>query len=294
MMISYFVRYHTFSIIMVTREKITITLRSDLIKRVDKLIDTQNIRNRSHAIEYLLTGALKPSVRNALILAGGKGTGARPLTRNIPKSLLPINGRSILEHQIDLLKRFDIRTIFIVVGYLGHTIKNRLGDGKKFDVNITYLEQDGDEIGTAHGVFLAKSFLSGAPFLMMYGDVLAQINLQDFIEHHSSSNCLATLALTSMKYPSLYGVATLRGEKIVGFAEKPKEKEELSRVISAGIACFEPEIFNHLSNDKNLGLERDVFPQLAKQEKLDGYLFEGKWFDIGTKDIYQRALKEWR
>ncbi len=279
---------------MITREKITITLRNDLVKRVDKIVDGERIRNRSHAIEYLLTQALAPSVHSALILAGGKGTGIRPLTKKIPKSLLPVNGKSILEHQLDLLKRFDIRAIVIVVGYLSRTIKDYLGDGKKFDVNITYLEQDEDEIGTAHGLFLAKSFLSGAPFLMMYGDVLAQINLQDFIEHHSSSNCLATLALTSMKYPSLYGVATLRGEKIVGFAEKPKEKEELSRVISAGIACFEPEIFNYLSSDKNLALERDVFPKLASKEKLDGYLFEGKWFDIGTKDIYQRALKEWK
>lgn len=278
---------------MITREKITITLREDLLKRVDETIDGEHIRNRSHAIEYLLTQCLKPTVHSALILAGGKGVGMKPLTEQLPKSLLPVNGKPILEHQIELLKSYGIQNIFILTGHLGEAIKRRLGDGSNFGVKITYLEQDSDDIGTGHALFLAKPFLSHNPFLMMYGDVLAEINLQDFIEHHTSSSCLATVALTSVKYPSLYGVATMRGEKIVGFAEKPKEKEELSRVISAGVACFEPAIFTYLSRDKDLALEKDVFPTLAKEEKLNGYLFEGKWFDIGTQEIYERAKKEW-
>jgi len=278
---------------MLTREKITITLREDLLKRVDETVDGEHIRNRSHAIEYLLTQCLKPTVRTALILAGGKGLGMKPLTEQLPKSLLPVNGKPILEHQIDLLKLYDIRNIVIVIGYLGQAIKNHFGDGGKFGVKITYLEQDKDDIGTGYALFLAKPFLANNPFLMMYGDVLAEVDLQDFIEHHTSSSCLATVALTSVKYPSLYGVATMRGEKIVQFAEKPKEKEELSRVISAGVACFEPSIFDYLSRDQHLALEKDVFPQIAKEEKLNGYLFEGKWFDIGTQDIYERACKEW-
>ena len=278
---------------MVTREKIAITLRSDLLKNVDEIIDGERIRNRSHAIEYLLTQSLKPSIHSALILAGGKGTGIWPLTKKMPKSLLPVNGKAILDYQIELLKGSDITNLIIVVGHLSNVIKQHLGDGSKYGIKITYIEQDGDEIGTGHGLFLAKQFLAHNPFLMMYGDVLAEIDLKDFIEYHGASDSVGTVALTSVKYPSLYGVAKLRGEKIVQFAEKPKEKEEMSRVISAGIACFNPEIFSYLSKDISLALEKDVFPKLASQEKLGGYLFEGKWFDIGTKEIYERAMKEW-
>ncbi len=275
------------------REKVTITLRADIIKKVDKTIDGDTIRNRSHAIEYLLTKSLTPRIQTALILAGGKGAKMKPLTEELPKPLLPVNGKPIIEHQIELLRSEDIRTIFIVVGYLGEKIKYHIGDGSKFGVRVQYIEQGPSEVGTGYAVYLAKNFVSGNPFLALYGDILVDINLKDFIDYHSNSNLTATLALTSVKDPSPYGVAKLRGGKIMEFVEKPKEKEEMSRVISAGLFCFEPQIFDELSSKKDLALEKDVFPALAKEGTLGGYVFEGKWFDIGTPEIYARAIKEW-
>ena len=276
------------------REKITITLRDDLLKKVDEIVDQDKIRNRSHAIEYLLSQSFLSNIDAALILAGGKGSKMKPLTEKLPKPLLPIQGKPILEHQIELLKACGIKEVSIVIGYLGEKIKQHFGDGSRFGVRITYIEQDAKEIGTGHALYLARNFLSSKRFCMLYGDILAEINLADCVEYHTTSNALATVALTSIKYPSFYGVAKLRGEKVVEFTEKPKEKDELSRVISAGIFCFEPEIFGKLSPAKDLALERDVFPKLAKEGKLTGYLFEGKWFDIGTPEIYARAQKEWK
>lgn len=275
------------------REKITITLRDDLLKKVDEIVDRDKIRNRSHAIEYLLSQSFVSKVGASLILAGGKGSQMKQLTQRLPKPLLPIQGKPILEHQIELLRNCGIKEAYIVIGYLGGKIKQHLGDGSKFGVRITYIEQDGKEIGTGHALYLAKNFLSHKRFVALYGDILAEINLNDFVKYHTNSNALATAALTSIKYPSFYGVAKLRGEKVVEFTEKPKEKDELSRVISAGIFCFEPEIFTKLSSAEDLALERDVFPKLAKEGKLTGYLFEGKWFDIGTPEIYARAIKDW-
>ena len=104
---------------------------------------------------------------------------------------------------------------------------------------------------------------------------------------------MATIALTSVKDSADYGVAKLRGEKITQFLEKPREKEELSRVISAGMFCFSEKIFETLPRSPRAALERDVFPKLAEENKLNGYLFEGKWFDIGTQDIYARAIRDW-
>jgi len=276
------------------RGKITITLRDDLLKKVDEIIDEDKIRNRSHAIEYLLSQSFLSKMETALILAGGKGSQMKSLTDKLPKPLLPIQGKPILEHQIELLGTCGIKEVYIVIGYLAEKIKQHFGDGSKFGMRITYIEQDGKEIGTGHALYLARNFLSNKRFCMLYGDILAEINLRDCVQYHVTSNALATVALTSMKYPSFYGVAKLRGEKVVEFTEKPKEKDALSRVISAGVFCFEPEIFSQLSQAKDLALEKDVFPKLAKEGKLCGYLFEGKWFDIGTPEIYERAIKEWK
>lgn len=276
------------------RERVTITVREDLLKRIDDFVDGEQVRNRSHAIECLLSQSFRPELSGAFILAGGKGVRMKPLTTELPKSLLPVQGKPILEHQIQLLRDADIRDIVILIGHLGEKIKYHFGDGSKWGVAITYIEQEKSEIGTAHALLLAKNIFPQNPFLVLYGDVLARINLRDFINHHAGTSALATVALTSIKEPSLYGVAKMRGESVVEFTEKPEEKEELSRVISAGIFCFGSGIFDRLSSRKDLALETHVFPNLAREKKLNGYLFEGKWFDIGTQEIYERAIREWK
>lgn len=276
------------------RSRITITLQEHIVSDLDRLVDGERIRNRSHAVEYLLMQTMKPRIGTAFILAGGKGVRMKPFTHELPKSLLPVRGKPILEHQIDLLRNADIRNIVILIGHLGEKIKAHFGDGSKLGVSLSYLEQKEKEIGTAYALHYAEHALTGKPFLALYGDVLAQINLRDLISHHSAAGATATVALTSIKYPSFYGVAKLRGEKITQFLEKPREHEELSRVISAGIFCCEPSIFKTIGTKQTAALERDIFPKLATEGKLNGYLFEGKWFDIGTRDIYARAIKEWR
>jgi len=275
------------------RDKITITLHCDIIKRIDETVDGEKIRNRSHAIEYLLRQSLKPKISKAYILAGGQGVKMKPFTEELPKPLLPIHGKPLLEYQIELLRSNEIREIYILIGHLGEKIQYYFGDGTRFGININYLSQPKAEIGTGHALYLARYIFTDAPFLTLYGDMLININLKDFIEHHLEGNTLATIALTSTKYPSPYGVAGLSGSKIANFTEKPAEKEAHSHVISAGLFCFNPKIFERFSSKKNFALERHVFPKLASEGQLGGYLFEGKWFDIGTPEIYAKAIREW-
>jgi len=275
------------------RKKITITIREEILKKVDEIIDHTRIRNRSHALEYLLSQTLGPKIKQAFILAGGRGAKMKPVTEEIPKTLLPIAGKPILEYQVELLRDANIRDIVILLGHLGEKIKYHFGDGGKFGVKISYVEQKAKEIGTAYALNLAKHYFSSSPFLMMYGDVLAEINLKDFIDFHLSSGGLGTVALSSIGTTLPYGMVRLRGKNIVEFVEKP-QKEGLSKVINAGLFCFEPGIFSYLSLKTNLSLEKDIFPKLAKEGKLAGYLFEGEWFDVGTPQIYEKAIKEWR
>lgn len=275
------------------RERLTITLRKNLLPQIDEIIDGVRIRNRSHAIEYLLLRSLRPRLSRAFILAGGEGIKMRPFTYEMPKSMLPVHNRPILEYIIDLLRNNEIREITILIGHLGEKIKNHFSDGARFSVKISYLEEKKAE-GTAKPLLKIKKFVKNQPFLVIYGDVLAEINLQEFFDFHQSHSGLASVALSSAAEPSPYGVVKLRGNRILEFEEKPKKNQKLSRLVSAGIYILNPKVINHVPNKAYSTLEEDVLPKLAQGGQLFGWPNDGQWFDVGTPEIYERALKEWK
>lgn len=274
------------------RNRLTITLKKDILKQLDEYIDGARIRNRSHAIEYVLSKYFAPKIKKAVILAGGKGLKMRPFTYEMPKAMIPVNNRPVLEHIIESLRRYDIREIIVSVGHQGNKIKQHFGDGSRFGVKITYLNQGKSETGTAAPILQAKKFVGSQPFLVYYGDVLANIDLDDMIDFHLTNNGLATAALTSVNKPSDWGVVRVQGSRVYSFLEKPDHRKDLSKVINAGIYIFEPKVFEYLKDAKRL--ERDVFPKLVEQRKLFGYLFAGQWFDVGNPEIYKQAVKEWK
>lgn len=274
------------------RNRLTITLKKEVLNQLDDLIDGTRIRNRSHAIEYILSKQFAPKVRRALILAGGKGLKMRPFTYEMPKALIPLNGRPVLEHIIESLRRYDIRELVISIGYQGQKIKQHFGDGSKYGVRITYLDQGRSETGTAQPVLQAKKFFNNQPFVVYYGDVLANIDLADMIDYHLSTNALVTMALTSVNRSSDWGVVRVQGSKVYSLLEKPDHRKNLSHLINAGIYIFEPKVFEYLVSAKRL--ESEVFTKLVERGKLAGYLFAGQWFDVGNPASYEQAVKEWR
>lgn len=275
------------------RDRLTITLRKDVVKQLDRTIDGFRIRNRSHAIEYYLSKGLGPKVNKVLILAGGRGIKMRPFTYEMPKSMIPVRNRPILEHVIEIIRSFDIRDIMISIDYLGDKIKGYFGDGSKFGVHITYAEGI-KPTGTAVPLISAKTFMGNNPFILWHGDVLADIDLMDLINFHESHKGLMTMALTSVSDPSAYGAVKLRGDKIMDFKEKAGRGPEVSRVINAGIYIMNPKIIDYIPNKPVSYLEKDVLPVLVKKGYLYGYVFAGQWFDVSTPDVYARALKEWK
>lgn len=275
------------------RVRLTITLKKNLIKSVDKAIDGVKIRNRSHAIEYLLSKILAPKISRAFILAGGYGVKMRPFTYEMPKGLIPVNNRPILEHIIDRLKEINIKDIIISIDYLGEKIKEYFGDGSKFGVKITYIENSKPS-GTAYPLLAAKNILGKSPFLLIHGDVLANIDFVDMINFHESHKGIITMALTSVEDPSAYGAVKLSGSKIMEFREKIGRGPEVSRLINAGIYVVNPTFLDFIPQKKNSYLEKDVFPKLVKNKEIYGYVFAGSWFDVGTPTVYERALREWK
>ncbi|PIT98523.1 MAG: hypothetical protein COT71_00285 [Candidatus Andersenbacteria bacterium CG10_big_fil_rev_8_21_14_0_10_54_11] len=276
------------------RERVTITLRQDLLRALDRSIDGQRIRNRSHAVEMSLARTLDIDAKQALILASGRGVKMRPFTYEIPKPLIPVQGKPLLEHGITLLARHGIRDITITVSYLADRIMKHFGDGSKFNVNITYVKER-RPTGTGGALRAARPKLQQAPFILLYGDVLLDVDLTEFMQSHQDTAAIGTIALTSVPDPSAYGAVRLRGNRIVEFSEKPDAADtRASRLVFAGCGIFNPPVFAYLKKSGRLSLEQDVFPRLIKENLLLGYPFEGQWFDVSTPKTYEHVLKEWR
>lgn len=275
------------------RKRLTITLRKKLLTKIDEQVDGTRIRNRSHAIEYLLTRALKPSIKQAVILAGGEGVKMRPLTYEVPKALITVSGKPILEYLIETLTDAGIRDIVLAIGHLGSKIKEHFGNGSKFGVNITYSEES-KNLGTAGALANCYSLLEKKPFIVLHGDILIDIDLGELIKYHETlrRDKIATLVISTASDPTSYGSVLLKGNKIVDFTEKPTRKKASSHLVSVGAYLFEPEIFDYIPEKMPAMLEK-VFPTLAEEGKLGGFLFDGKWFDVSTPKIYAKAIKEW-
>jgi len=273
------------------KERVTITLDSELIKQIDKRIDGDIIKNRSQQIERLLTkslGTYRP--KNALILVGGKGTRLRPLTYKTPKCMLEVNGKTVTEHLFDLLKKYGIRNVILSVGHMKRKVRDFFGDGSKFGVNIDYIEED-KPLGTAGPLKLAKDMLKDS-FIVTNGDELKNIDIPRMFRLHKRKDALVTIALTTVRDASQYGVARLSGSRILEFIEKPKPEDAPSNLINAGFYIMEPEVIDMIPDGFSM-LEKDVFPKLAKQDELRGFPFAGQWFDIGNLERYDIAKKKW-
>ncbi|MCX7779105.1 MAG: nucleotidyltransferase family protein [Patescibacteria group bacterium] len=267
-------------------------MKKDLINLLDKQIDREKLRNRSQAIEYFLSQLLLPKVTKVLILAGGEGVKFRPLTYEMPKALIPIKEKPLLEYTLENLKKYNFSEIVISIGHLGRKIKEYFKDGKKFGLNISYLVQEKKTPGTAQPVKQAEKILKNETFFLIYGDVLAEIDYQDLLNFHQSHHGIVTMALASVDRPSDWGVAEMRGNLITNFLEKPKEKIR-SHLVNAGIFVCQPEIFRYLRKNSER-LEKDVFPILVREKKLYGYPFEGEWADLSTPEIYEEVLKNFQ
>ena len=274
------------------KERISLTINSDLLRKIDQMVDGVTIRNRSHAIEFILSKYFNfKMLKTAVILAGGKGTRLRPITYEIPKPLVPVHDKPIVAHLFDLFKKYGITDIVMCIGYMKEKIKNELGDGSKFGVKIRYVEEN-EPLGTGGPLRLAKNILKST-FVVSNGDELKDINIMEMYDMHKSNNALVTIALTTVEDPSAYGVARLDGNRIVEFVEKPPKDKAPSKLINAGFYIMEPEVLDMIPEGM-VSLEREIFPKIAEMGKLYGYPFSGQWFDTGNIERYERAIKEWK
>lgn len=228
--------------------------------------------------------------KRALILAGGEGTRMRTLTSDkIPKALLLFKGKTITEHLFDFFKKYEIEEIYLSVGFLKEKIKKHYGGGKKFGVNLIYIEEN-EPLGTAGPVRLASKYLDES-FVVVNGDNLFDFDLKKMFAFHKKNKALITIALTEVEDLKGYGAVKVSGNKILEFNEK---KETSGKgLINSGFYIIEPEAVK-LIPEGRVSLERETFPKAAKLGRLFGYRFSGQWADTGTVERYEAYEKNWR
>lgn len=224
----------------------------------------------------------------AVILCGGLGTRLRPLTYEIPKNLIPVQGKPVLEHLLDLFKREGIHDVFLSVGYKKEKIMEHFGDGRKVGMNISYLEEN-SPLGTAGPLKMLP--LQTEPFVVSNGDELKDVDLKAMLTLHQKTNALVTIALTQVDRPEEYGVARLDGNRILEFIEKPVSPP--TNLVNAGLYILEPEVLQKIPEGRSM-LEKDVFPHIAQQGRLTGFPFKGQWFDTGSMERWERAMNHWK
>jgi len=275
------------------KERVTLTLDQDILKEVDSKVDGFTIKNRSHAIELMLMRSLGNTVpKTALILAGGKGVRLQPITYEIPKPLMLVHDRTLLEHSFDLFKKYNIKNIILSIGYKGDKIRQAIGDGRKFGVKVTYVEED-TPMGTGGAIKLAEPLLK-EPFICCNADELKELDLMDMFMSHRDNKAAVTIALTSVEDPSMYGVASLQGNRILEFVEKPPKESAPSKLINSGLYIMEPSVFSYIPSGREVSLEKEVFPRLASEGRLFGYPFSGQWYNTGTMELYEDSIKKWK
>jgi mannose-1-phosphate guanylyltransferase len=221
----------------------------------------------------------------AVILVGGQGTRLRPLTTNVPKPIVTLVDRPFLSFMLAWLRGHGVEDVVMSCGFLADSVREVLGDGTRDGVRLRYVEEP-EPRGTAGALKLAEPMLDER-FLMLNGDVLTDIDLSAQLAQHQATGARATLALVPVPDPSAYGLVLLDEDRSVReFIEKPSAEQQVAtNLISAGAYVLEREILELVPPDRNVSIEREVWPRLVGSG-LYGYPSGGYWLDIGTPARY--------
>jgi mannose-1-phosphate guanylyltransferase len=220
----------------------------------------------------------------AVILVGGEGTRLRPLTSTVPKPVVPLVDRPFISFMLEWLGQHGIDDVIMSCGFLATSVRNVLGDGSGLGIRLRFVEEP-DPRGTAGALKYASSMLDER-FLMLNGDVLTDIDLTAQIAQHERTGAKATLALVPVGDPTAYGLVSLQSDHSVrDFVEKPSPDAIETNLISAGAYVLEREVLDLVPEDRNVSIEREVWPRLIGHG-LYGFPSESYWLDIGTPERY--------
>ncbi|MGO9488089.1 MAG: sugar phosphate nucleotidyltransferase [Solirubrobacteraceae bacterium] len=223
----------------------------------------------------------------AVILVGGQGTRLRPLTSTVPKPVVQLVDRPFISYMLEWLRGHGIEDVIMSCGFLADSVRAVLGDGSSMGLRLRFVEEP-EPRGTAGALKLAEPLLDER-FLALNGDVLTDIDLGAQIAQHLQTGARATLALVRVPDPTGYGMVLLHEDgSVAEFVEKPSAEHRSASLISAGAYVLEREILELVPPDRNVSIEREVWPRLVG-DGLYGCASESYWLDIGTPERYLKG-----
>lgn len=243
-------------------------------------------------------------IRKAIVLAAGKGTRLMPLTLAVPKEMIRVGVKPVIEHAIDVLKAGGIKEMLIIVGRKKEAIVDYLGSGEKLGVNIYYRIQD-EPKGTAHAVYYGRDFIGSEDFVVIYGDnyLKPYDTMKDVVGFHESRRADATLILHPVKDPRRFGIVKIDGGgKVLGIVEKPSLEVAKSYRVNdvylniAGLLILKSIIFDYIEKTKpgrdgEIRLTDSIELMRRDGHEIFGFVFGGKRYDIGTLEALREADK---
>ncbi len=229
----------------------------------------------------------------AMVFAAGYGQRLRPLTEKLPKALIPVWDRPMIEYPLRLLKAAGITEIIINLHHLGKMIEDVLGNGERLDIRIQYLREE-ELLDTGGGLLRAKSLLDEGTFIVINSDVMIDLPLMDLVAFHQRNRATATLVLRKDEMADQYGaietasdgrIHSCLGQRPVQLPDTP-----LSKVMFTGVQIMEPKVFDYMEGTSPFSLTRVTYPKiLLRGEPLYGFTFGGYWQDLGTPERIKEA-----
>ncbi|MDY6770078.1 MAG: sugar phosphate nucleotidyltransferase [Candidatus Nanohaloarchaea archaeon] len=245
------------------KERISLTLDSDVVERLDRQLEREGIDNRSRGVERFLRDYLaQDAVDTALVLGGGRDSSC----------LVKLNGTPVIEHALDHLRDAGVERIYVATA--DPAVRDALDDE---DVEILFEEEPR---GTGGSLRTVADRVDDT-FLVMNGDVLCEVDIEDMYRAHQDGDGIATVALTTVEDASAYGVIRMKGSRIVGFREKPEDSS--SHLVNAGVYLLDPSFLDRVpveQEEREVDIET-VFEQVADEGLLNGYVYEGEWKEVG-------------
>ncbi len=225
----------------------------------------------------------------AVVLIGGKGTRLRPITHTVPKALVPLRNTPYIQYLVDSLRAAGVEEAIFSMGYLPDPIKQYLGGQDLNGFSLKYVVE-ARPLGTGGGIKNVEEHLEEGPFVATNGDILTGLDLREVIQAHQDSGALATITLTVAEDPTAYGLVEVDSQLYVRrFVEKPSYDEVRTNLVNSGIYVLEREVLGMIPSEREVSIEREVFPRLQEMGKLRAYVSSAYWQDIGIPERYLQA-----
>ena len=234
-----------------------------------------------HLLDAILGTLERPNW--AVVMAGGKGTRLRPITEHVPKPMIRVAGRPILERLLLHLVGYGFRRIFLSINYLGHMVEEYFGDGSRYGCHIEYLREEAP-LGTGGALSLLPE-LPRDPFLVMNGDLVTQVNLHEMLAFHTGGPQVATLGVRKYFHTVPFGCVDLDGDRIMGMVEKPC----LVRSVNAGVYVLNPELAAAVPTGEAFGLPTLLEHCVERGQTVCAYEIEDDWIDVGQREQLREA-----